>query len=90
MTMPQLKCGYYGKGGTMKFNKWIHEAVKESGYTRQEIADHVGVSRPAVDKWLAGKSYPKVAPLWNLCALLWPGAKKKKFDIAVVRIREES
>ena len=34
---------------------------KEKGLTQQELADHLGVSKPAVSKWESSQSYPDIA-----------------------------
>ena len=33
---------------------------KEKGLTQQELADHLGVSKPAVSKWESSQSYPDI------------------------------
>ena len=73
-----------------RFAKWLGGHIRGSDYTRQEIADHIGVSKPAVDKWLAGDQYPKVVPLFRLCSLLWPSDRDAKFLIATGMIERES
>jgi len=49
------------------FAKTLHAAVDASKYTRQQLADLIGCSKPALDKWLNGTQYPAVHLLWRLC-----------------------
>lgn len=53
------------------FNVWLLESVKSSGYTRPYIADQIGCSKAALDKWLSGDNTPKVPHLLRLCHLLF-------------------
>lgn len=41
---------------------------KEKGLTQEELADYVGVSKPAVSKWESGQSYPDIMLLPILAA----------------------
>jgi len=38
----------------------IIEKRKEKGLTQEELADHLGISKPAVSKWESGQSYPDI------------------------------
>tara|TARA_R110002167_G_scaffold41511_4_gene126701 strand:+ start:3479 stop:3706 length:228 start_codon:yes stop_codon:yes gene_type:complete len=62
----------------MKFNQWLHEAVIESSYTRASLSKAIGCSKPAVDKWLAGDSIPRVVTLYIICGLLFGSADQDK------------
>lgn len=46
----------------------IAEKRKQSGLTQQALAEHVGVSKPAVSKWESGQSCPDIALLPVLAA----------------------
>ena len=67
-----MEAGY----NNMSFTKWIKKEIQESKYTRQGVADHIDVSKAAVDKWMEGKQYPKVIPLWKLCVVLFQMKKE--------------
>ena len=40
----------------MSLNQMIREKRKELGLTQEQVADHLGVSIPAVSKWESGDS----------------------------------
>ena len=40
----------------MKINQMIRQKRKESSLTQEQIADYLGVSTPAVNKWEKGGS----------------------------------
>ena len=40
----------------MPINQVIREKRKEHGFTQEQIADYLGVSAPAVNKWESGVS----------------------------------
>lgn len=46
-------------------------AVNQSEYNRQQIADIVGCSKVALDKWIYGENYPAVHYLYRLAVLLF-------------------
>jgi len=41
-----------------RFSELLRLAKREFGLTDQEIADHFGVSRPTVSRWIEGSSAP--------------------------------
>ena len=43
----------------MKINEIIRERRLAKGFTQEQIANYLGVSAPAVNKWEKGTSYPK-------------------------------
>lgn len=54
----------------MKINEMIKERRKELGLTQEQIADRLGVTAPAVNKWEKGTSYPDITLLPALARLL--------------------
>jgi transcriptional regulator with XRE-family HTH domain len=59
---------------TVQIGKIILANRKEKGVTQEELANHLGVSKPAVSKWESGQSYPDIMLLPVLAAY---------FDISV-------
>lgn len=47
----------------MKFSENLQKLRKEYGYSQEQLADELGVSRQAVSKWESGNSYPEMATL---------------------------
>lgn len=54
----------------MKINEQIRNHRKDVGLTQEQVAAHLGVSAPAVNKWEKGSTYPDVALLPALARLL--------------------
>ena len=54
------------------FAKHLHASVDSSSYTRQQLADAIGCSKAALDKWLNGTQYPAVHYLWRICVTIHP------------------
>lgn len=54
----------------MPINKIIQEKRKEIGLTQEQIAEYLGVSTPAVNKWEKGSTYPDISLLSALARLL--------------------
>lgn len=54
----------------MKINQIIRKKRKELSLTQEQIADFLGVSTPAVNKWEKGSTYPDVTLLPALARLL--------------------
>lgn len=54
----------------MKINQIIREKRKEQSLTQEQVADYLGVSTPAVNKWERGGSYPDITILPALARLL--------------------
>ena len=44
----------------MKINEIIRERRLAKGFTQEQIANYLGVSAPAVNKWEKGTSYPDI------------------------------
>ena len=44
----------------MKINEIIRERRLAKGFTQEQIANYLGVSVPAVNKWEKGTSYPDI------------------------------
>lgn len=54
----------------MIINKIIKEKRKELGFTQEQVAQYLGVSAPAVNKWESGNTYPDIVLLPALARLL--------------------
>lgn len=54
----------------MKINQVIRNRRKELALTQEQLADALGVSTPAVNKWEKGSSYPDITLLPALARLL--------------------
>lgn len=54
----------------MKLNQIMQQKRKELGYTQEQIANFLGVSTPAVNKWEKGISLPDISLLAPLARLL--------------------
>jgi transcriptional regulator with XRE-family HTH domain len=46
--------------GTIQIGTVISSNRKVKGITQEELANHLGVSKPAVSKWESGQSYPDI------------------------------
>lgn len=46
--------------GVIQIGNRISAKRKEKGITQEELANHLGVSKPAVSKWESGQSYPDI------------------------------
>lgn len=54
----------------MPMNLILREKRKEMGFTQEQIAEYLGVSTPAVNKWEKGTTYPDISTLPALARLL--------------------
>ena len=54
----------------MKINQIIREKRKELSLTQEQVAELLGVSTPAVNKWEKGSTYPDITLLPALARLL--------------------
>ncbi len=54
----------------MKINEVIKKYRKEANLTQEQIANYLGVTAPAVNKWEKGNSYPDITLLAPLARLL--------------------
>jgi transcriptional regulator with XRE-family HTH domain len=54
--------------GKLGIGAFIAARRKEKGLTQEELADYLGVSKPAVSKWESGQSYPDITLLPVLAA----------------------
>lgn len=54
----------------MKLNEQIREHRKKAGLTQEQVANYLGVSAPAVNKWESGSTYPDITLLSPLARLL--------------------
>lgn len=46
--------------GSLQIGARIAEHRKNKGITQEELAEHLGVSKPAVSKWESGQTYPDI------------------------------
>lgn len=53
----------------MKFNEKLLQLRKEKGYSQEELAQKLGVSRQAISKWEVSDSYPEVENILEICKL---------------------
>ncbi|ADU26901.1 helix-turn-helix domain-containing protein [Ethanoligenens harbinense] len=53
---------------TIQIGANIASLRKEKGVTQEELADYLGISKPAVSKWESGQSYPDILLLPRLAA----------------------
>ncbi|GAA0081101.1 helix-turn-helix domain-containing protein [Clostridium sporogenes] len=54
----------------MKINEIIKEKRSSQGLTQEQVANYLGVSTPAVNKWEKGSCYPDITILPALARLL--------------------
>lgn len=54
----------------MKINEIIREKRKEQSLTQEQMAEYLGVSTPAVNKWEKGFTYPDITLLPSIARLL--------------------
>ncbi len=54
--------------GSLQIGSRIAEKRKGKGITQEELANYLGVSKPAVSKWESGQSYPDILLLPELAA----------------------
>lgn len=54
----------------MRINEIIKEKRLEKGYTQEQMAELLGITAPAVNKWEKGASYPDITLLCPLARLL--------------------
>ncbi len=79
----------------MQFNETLVRLRKEHGYTQEQLAEQVGVSRQAVARWEAGETAPDVYVLQMLCGIFGVSAdvllngSKENGEPAAVEFPEE-
>ncbi len=54
--------------GEIQIGSIVANKRREKGVTQEELANHIGVSKPAVSKWESGQSYPDILLLPVLAA----------------------
>ncbi len=54
----------------MSFADRLKEYRRDQGFSQEDLADQLGVSRQAIGKWEQGQAYPEVEKLLALCAAL--------------------
>lgn len=60
----------------MKINQIIRERRKNLSLTQEQVAEFLGVSTPAVNKWEKGITYPDITLLPAIARLLKIGTYK--------------
>lgn len=53
----------------MKFSEKLQKLRKEKGYSQEQLADLLEVSRQSVSKWESGTTYPEMDKLLMLCKI---------------------
>lgn len=54
----------------MNFPEKLQKLRKERGWSQEELANRITVSRQAVSKWELGKSYPDITMIPDICSVL--------------------
>ena len=54
----------------MQMNDVIRRKRRELGLTQEQVAEYLGVSAPAVNKWENGATYPDISLVPALARLL--------------------
>lgn len=57
------------RGEKMKFCEKLQKLRKEKGYSQEQLADMLDVSRQSVSKWESGTTYPEMDKLLSLCKI---------------------
>ena len=80
----------------MKFNEKLVKLRKTNGYTQEDLAEKLGVTRQAVARWEAGDTTPDMAMLLGLCEVFSVSADylihddyESDEDIPVVKEKNE-
>lgn len=78
----------------MKFNEKLIKLRKTNGYTQENLAEKLGVTRQAVARWEAGETTPDMEMLLGLCQVFSVSADylihddyESDEDIPVVRVK---
>ena len=53
----------------MTFKEKLIQLRKQSGFTQEQLADRLGVSRQAISRWELGESTPDLTNLRNISEL---------------------
>ncbi len=53
-----------------EIKKRLSGAIKQSGFTNQYIAEKLGITLSKVERYVNGKSLPRLGAFANLCVLL--------------------
>ena len=66
----------------MQIGKTIRKYRKEKGITQEEMANRLGVTTPAVNKWEKGTSCPDITLLAPIARLLGISMKRRQKKIS--------
>ena len=53
----------------MSFNEKLQKLRKEKGFSQEELADKLEVTRQSVSKWESGQTYPEMDKLLAICKI---------------------
>lgn len=53
----------------MELSERLQQLRKENGFSQEQLAEQLGVSRQAVSKWESGQSNPDIINLEKLCGI---------------------
>lgn len=80
----------------MKFNEKLILLRKQNGYSQEQLAEKIGVSRQAVSRWEAGETTPEMALLVKICNIFDVTADylihdeiENEKDIPIIKKKEE-
>ena len=59
----------YERGDWMKFGDKLYKKKKKNGYSQEELADKLGVSRQSVSKWESNSTYPETDKIIQIANL---------------------
>ena len=73
----------------MEFNEKLQQLRKEKGFTQEELAEALFVSRTAVSKWESGRGYPNIESLKAIAKLFSVTVDELLSSDEVLTIAEE-
>jgi len=73
----------------MEFCQKLQELRKQKGFTQEELAELLFVSRTAVSKWESGRGYPNIESLKAIAKVFWVTIDELLSGQQVLTIAEE-